>query len=373
MPAESSWQIYSSSGRHLNSLDLARTTARSSILPPEVSQDFHQKIEEIQSLNEANRVLHEDIHGVNHILDDTRRQLRISHTELEAQCQKNEALRLNFDEVENGFKRLSQQHSQGQESLRRAQNTTKHYEEEIKKLNKKIEGFKSRETNFQEQQRKDAKTKESLDSDLAHSREKLSNKEEILQAQSESIRELETQLERFRVSQEQQAEEVRKAQESAFQMRLEPGQGQWMPDADNDVSNNFNSLSGEMGAWCKNFASKSPMGLESLLPDDQDRVKRILLRVAQHIGGKCLVDIEDKKLGSRIPGMLLFAILTTELFDTIFNNPFFFEESSLELAESASSGKDETTAVLQKLYADICKGKVPSSIPNSIHLSLIYL
>ncbi|KAI9866989.1 MAG: hypothetical protein M1813_000387 [Trichoglossum hirsutum] len=342
------------------------TQIRYSINAEELFESVEQRNNTVRSLAEANQRLEGDIQGAREENESLLKKLNAAQQE----CLRLESGYQNTDEfnkvLRNQIQALQSNNVDLYHNLKRSQESCRSFERQYNDIQKKLtdrerqntsltaerDSLKQTEKTLSRKIRRMEQAKGSLESDLDTERSKVRDLQELDRASKLCISELESDLERAKDAQQVYAEDVRKAQETAFQL-IE--QAQWMPDADRDVTRKLNNLHSSMTSWCKNHAYKTAMNLEDLPADDQARVNRILSQVSQQVGETNPIKLNDLGLGSKGPGTLLLATLAHAVYGTIFSNPFFLETSRSSPEERQPGDNQEASTVLYRIYMDICK------------------
>lgn len=209
--------------------------------------------------------------------------------------------------------------------------------------------------------------KKSLDYDLETSRNNESNLADQIKMTEGAFADLEKELDDARRVYAAQAEDVRKAQESAFKLL---DQEQWVPESDSEVSRKLNSIQASITSWCKTYALKTIMDFGLLSSNDLLCVQHTLKDISQYKDGVSLVNLKDAAIGAKWPNILLSAALAHAIYKTIFSNPFFFENGFQSLDTQDVKQDTIATPAIQRVYIDLLKGGILHPVPIGIVRSL---
>jgi len=159
-----------------------------------------------------------------------------------------------------------------------------------------------------------------------------------------TINHLEKELVREGITKKERESDVRKAQESAFKMMMEPAK--WMPKPDDEVRRALDRIGEELWSWTKSCIRKdiaSP-ALKS------ETAQRLLKPIAQVHGNKYYLDIEDPRTSAKLPALICIATLTSLLYDRLFRNPFFWQ------TQTGVIEVEDVTVDNYQIYLDGIKG-----------------
>jgi len=159
----------------------------------------------------------------------------------------------------------------------------------------------------------------------------------MIRDQAQCIEDLEKELSEAKDFRDHQAQSIRKIQEKAFQPRDE---AQWMQDTNEEVSDQLNGIGKQLQKWCKIYCSKTPLRLETMLPEDKASIQDLLTHVGNGTDGTLYSRFDDSDVNSRLAELLLMSSLSHTLYNTMFCNPFFFENDDLGTPSASNCTQD---------------------------------
>ena len=230
---------------------------------------------------------------------------------------------------------------------KRLKREAKMVEHRLHEANKAVGDESARADNLASEKRGLEKFIDELQGKLDQYTKEIAELETTRNAHKKSVAFLEAELKREIVKSKERSADVRKAQESAFRLRMEPAK--WMPKADTDVRRSLDKLSEDLWSWVKSSVRKDidPASLNS------DATQQIMSRLAQWSDREFRLDLEDKRYRTKIPMLICMATITTLLYDTIFKNPFFWQEET----DNENTGHAKLRIDLFQIYMDAVEGK----------------
>lgn len=167
--------------------------------------------------------------------------------------------------------------------------------------------------------------------------------------QKDAIDFLEKELGREIVASKERNTDMRKAQESAFKMMMEPAK--WMPKADADVRRSLDKLAEDLWSWTKSCVKKN-LDQEQF---NSEPAQRLLAHVSQMNGEQYYFSIDDPRHCMKLPALMCIASMTSTLYRTIFGNPFFWQTST---TEHKNDSNHYPGLALYQVYMDAISSKL---------------
>ncbi|KAF2788715.1 hypothetical protein K505DRAFT_104075 [Melanomma pulvis-pyrius CBS 109.77] len=195
-------------------------------------------------------------------------------------------------------------------------------ERQLREANKATSAEKSKNDKLKSEKKTLEKTISNLETALKESQRDVSELEITKKSQKTSIDFLEGELARETITRDERNSDVRKAQESAFKMMMEPAI--WMPKADTDIRRSLDRLGEDLWSWTKSCVRKDidPKLLRG------DVAQRMLRRISQVTGGKYYFNLEDPRHCAKLPALICISAITSLLYARLFKNPFFWQMSA---------------------------------------------
>ncbi|ORY07256.1 hypothetical protein BCR34DRAFT_590331 [Clohesyomyces aquaticus] len=342
-------------------------------------EQFGRQCVELENLKKANWALQLERDGFRMELDQSRAQyLHMIDVKTDAENEK-AAMEVKYKPVKKENKELNEEVA-GLKSALSSRNS------EIQKLQVKIKGYDEkletqkriltndhrlqenilkREKQDTERRLRDSKAQcdslgshiETLQSDKKRLEKRIKTLEESLKKCKAEIGDLETAkkaihdncvfLERelgreAKVSQERNSD-IRKAQESAFKIMMEPAN--WMPKADSEVRRMLDKIGDELWSWTKACVVKD-------FDQRSMSLHNSLACLTQLENGNYDFSIEDPRHWTKLPALICKATLTWLLYTQIFENPFFWQ---VGIANGTGDGIARPENDLYDIYMDTVK------------------
>lgn len=170
----------------------------------------------------------------------------------------------------------------------------------------------------------------------------------------EEIRRLQGQVKSYDEGYQLLQQQLRDAQEGAFRALKK---GTWMPKEDHRVREEFAKLEENIRTWAKTYALSDISILQAKITDTEKN--RVLSKLDGYYdvqnGGDWdrLISCTKSLVQKRLPRILVQALLAKDVFQNIFDNPFFFLNEETENEEQFRS---PFGTQLIALYSEMQKG-----------------
>ena len=170
----------------------------------------------------------------------------------------------------------------------------------------------------------------------------------------EEVRRLQGQLQAYDEGYQLLQQKLREAQEGAFRALKK---GTWMPKEDHRVREEFVKLEENIRTWAKTYALSDISTLQAKITETAE-MNRVLSKLDGYYDGDWdrLVSCTKSLVQKRLPRILVQALLAKDIFEKIFDNPFFFLNEETENEEQFRS---PFGTQLIALYSEMEKGSSP--------------
>ncbi|KAF2000624.1 hypothetical protein P154DRAFT_199739 [Amniculicola lignicola CBS 123094] len=218
---------------------------------------------------------------------------------------------------------------------------------QLREANRSISSEKGRVNTLKTEKARLEKRVAELDQKLRSANRSLLESETTAKGQEDVIKHLELQSRKDAVATQEISSDVRKAQETAFNMMLEPAR--WMPKADAEVRRSFDKIRDDLWSWTKACVQKD-------VPSDvlkSDAALRLLRNISQTDDGAFFFPIDDPKYSTKLPALICMATISSLLYTNIFGSPFFWQQS--EASHHADGRVDNLIIDINQIYVDAMK------------------
>ncbi|KAF3401417.1 hypothetical protein DPV78_005474 [Talaromyces pinophilus] len=185
----------------------------------------------------------------------------------------------------------------------------------------------------------------------------------------EEVRRLQGQIQAYDEGYQLLQQKLREAQEAAFRALKK---GTWMPKEDHRVREEFVKLEENIRTWAKTYALSDISTLQAKITETAEK-NRVLSKLDGYYDGDWdrLVSCTKSLVQKRLPRILVQALLAKDIFEKIFDNPFFFLNEETEDEEQFRS---PFGTQLIALYSEMEKvNEAQAHIWRSDTLRLLYV
>jgi hypothetical protein len=168
-----------------------------------------------------------------------------------------------------------------------------------------------------------------------------------LKDQKHKVKELQYSL---AMAEEARDDLIRKQQEENFKQM---DTGRWLPQEESKIKSDLDRLKRSMKSWSKDCSISSMTPVQNLMQGTEEEIALI----------QCLSDVvrfDDGRLPpglntSKTPSLLLNALLTHDVYQSVFDNPFFFLHNQLDYEPPRLAPYEEFNKLYQVMQGELHK------------------